>query len=389
MRIAGFSNLIARLPSITAWVLTAAAMVRIGRRIGLQTITTAVLVTAVTPMLFRYAIEGRPYLPAFCLTAYATLLLLRFADERESRPDVWLLGLYGVLLTAAPLFQGSAITVTVAHALFVLTGRALHRDRRRQAMIITALLASLILPIAWSLYMRHAWAQAIVHDGYRFDFTLRTVSGFLKDISDAGPIGTGLLVIAAVAGYARIDLSRSGMRLLGLIVLTTICGALVLDAIAGYFTSPRQAIYCLCGLIVLAAAGLERFQRRHALPAALALLVFIGIALAKDFRIVRSKEDWKAASKMLTASVTEGFCVKPVSNLTAPLDLYSFFDASLEAHRCGSEERKIGLVHSIFTPRPDTDAAAAALLHAGFVASGTEAAGGTTLERFILPTGSR
>ena len=86
VRAAGASSLVARLPSLAAWALTAVAMVRIGSRAGVRAAETLMLVTAVTPMLFRYAIEGRPYMPAFCMTAFATLELLAIVAKPETKP---------------------------------------------------------------------------------------------------------------------------------------------------------------------------------------------------------------------------------------------------------------------------------------------------------------
>jgi hypothetical protein len=394
VRVAGFSNFIARLPSIAALFLTLFAMLRIGARIGIRGVEVLPFIAALTPMLFRYSIEGRPYLPAFCLIAFATLLLLQFAEAGEGRPALWRLGVYTLMLTTAPLLQGTAASVTLAHALFVLTDRSMRRDRSRQISIITAIAASLMLPIAWSLRMRGAWAQAIAHDGYTFSFTLRTAAGFLKDLSGGGLVVTALLVIAAIYGCVpsaqaegsvvrdrqRDAVPRSARHLLGLTALTAICGAVASDALAGYFTSPRQAIYCLCGVIVLAAAGWQRFRSQYPLPAVLALGLFAAASLAKDVSVVRSKEDWKAGSQMLTQAVAEGFCLDPASDLTSSLPLYSFFDPSLEAHRCVASDRKVGLYHGTYTSPADRDSAASALEIKGFVAAGTRASGGTTLE---------
>lgn len=382
IRIAGFSNLIARLPSIAALPLTIMAMLRIGTRIGIRGGVVLTLTVATIPMLFRYSIEGRPYLPAFCLTVFATLLLMQFTDKADGRPAFWRLGVYATLLATAPLLQGTAATVTLGHAIFVLTDRAMRRDRGRQISILAAIAMSLAPPIAWSLRMRDAWAAAIAHEGDAFALTLRTAAGFVKDLTGGGLVCTLLLIAAAIYGYAWPGVPRSGKYLLGVTAVTAICGAVASDALAGYFTSPRQAIYCLGGLIVLAAAGWERFHGRYPLPAILAVSVFAAVSLAKDVSVVRSKEDWKTASQMLTQTVGRGFCVEPVSNLTAPLNLYSFFDPSLEVHRCTASDRKVGLIHSIFTPSRDRDSAVSALVSKGFVAAGTQAAGGTTLERY-------
>ena len=382
MRMAGFSNVVARLPSIAAWALTVFAMLRIGMRMGMRRVDVLAMVTAVTPMLFRYAIEGRPYLPAFCLMALATMMLLQFVDMADG-PAFWQLGVYALLLATAPLMQGTAASVTLAHALFVLTDRSMRRNRSRQIAIGAAIVVSLGPPIAWSLHMRGAWAAAIVHDGYTFTFGLRTAGGFLKDISGGGLTLTALLIAGACWGLVGPRVPRSAKYLLSLTVLTAICGALASDAVAGYFTSPRQAIYSLCGLVTLGVAGWERFRSRFPLPAMLALGLFASVSLAKDVSVVRSKENWQDASQMIVDAVGQGFCVEPASNLTAPLNLYSFFNPAVEAHRCTAGDGKVALVHSIFTPRADRDAAAATLAGRGFVRTGTSASGGTTLERYI------
>jgi hypothetical protein len=358
-------------------------MLRIGARIGLRSSGVLALIVAVTPMFFRYSIEGRPYLPAFCLTAFATLLLLEFGENPGARPALWRLGVYGLLLASGPLVQGTAATVTIAHGLFVLTDRGMRQDRSRQIAILAAIGVGVLIPVVWSLGMRGAWARAIAFNGYTFAFTFRTVAGFVKDLTSGGVVCTGLLLIAAVHGYSRADILQPAKHLLALTSLAVICGALVSDALAGYFSSPRQAIYCLCGLIVLAAAGWERFQSGNPRLAILMLGAFAAASLVKDVAVVRSKENWKTASQMLAQAVGTGFCIEPVSDVTSPLPLYSFFDPSLDARRCTASDNGVGLVYSIYTPRGDRASAVSALESEGYVAAGTVSSGGTTLAKYV------
>lgn len=394
IRIAGLSNLISRLPSIAAWPLTLFAMVRIAALVGVRRVEVVALITATIPMLFRYSIEGRSYLQAFCITAFATLLLLQFIEQPSGRPPFRRLGVYALLLACAPLVQGTAASVTLAHSVFVLTDRSMWRDRRRQVAIGAAIVISLLPPVAWSLHMREAWARAIVHDGYKFSFSTRIAAGFLKDITGGGLALTGLLIAAAIFGYAgrkqtEGSLPLSAKYLLALTAFTAVCGALASDALAGYFTSPRQAIYCLCGLVPLALAGWERFRARYQMAAVIALVLFLAVSLAKDVSVVRSKEDWKAASQLVAQAVADGYCIQPVSDLSSSLNLYSFFDPSLNAHRCAASNEQIALVHNIFTPRPDRDSAASALADRGFVSTASRTSGGTTLEFFSLQPATR
>jgi 4-amino-4-deoxy-L-arabinose transferase-like glycosyltransferase len=379
VRIAGVSSLVARLPSIAASLLTMLVIQRIGTRIGLRTSGVLAVIVAVIPMLFRYSIEGRPYLPAFCLTVFATLLLLELVDRRS----LWRLVVYGLTLASAPLFQGTAATVTVAHGLFVLTDRAIRRDRSRQTGILAAISVGVVIPVAWSLRMRTAWAQAIVHDHYAFALTFRTAAGFLKDLTGGGLVATGLLLAGAVYGYVGSGVPRAAKHLLGLTALTAVVGAVASDALAGYFTSPRQGIYCLCGLVPLAAAGWERLRSRYLVPTILAAVVFTAVSLAADVSVMRPKEDWQGASRMLGQAVEQGFCLEPDSDLTSPLPLYGFFDGSLEVHRCTASDEKVGLVHSSYTSRQAHNSAASALESKGFVVAGSWATGGSTLELYL------
>jgi len=382
LRIAGFSSLVARLPSVVAAFMTVFAVLRIGARIGLRSSGVLALIVAVTPMLFRYSIEGRPYLPAFCLTSFATLQLLNLMDD-PAPPALWRLCLYGLVLAGGPLVQGTAATVTIAHGLFVLTDRVLRQDRRRQTGILAAIGIGILIPAIWSLWMRGEWARSIAFNGYTFAFTFRAVAGFVKDLTSGGILCTGFLLAAAVYGYTRADILPPAKHLLALTSLTAICGALASDALAGYFSSPRQAIYCLCGLIVLAAAGWERFQSGNSRLAMLVLAGFVAVSLVKDVAIVRSRENWKTASQMLTQVVGTGFCIQPVSDVTSPLPLYSFFEPTLEARRCTALDDRVGLLHNIYTPRGDRDSAVLALRRKGYIAAGTGSSGGSTLEKFV------
>jgi hypothetical protein len=294
--------------------------------------------------------------------------------------------MYGASLGIAPLIQGTAVTVTLAHAVFVLAEGTMRRDQKRQIPFVATIVLSLVLPVAWSLAMRDAWADTITRVGYTFAFSVRSLYGFVKDLSGGGLVCTGLLAAAAVFGCMRSKMPRPVKYLLGLTAVTTIAGALASDALAGYFTSPRQAIYCLCPLIVLAAAGWEETLREHRMPAIAALGLFAVAALAKDVSIVRSKENWKSASALVTRSVDEGFCAQPASDLNASLGLYSFFNPSIGMHKCGGSDAKVALIYNTFTTHAERDGALQALVKRGFVPAGRGDAGGTTVERFILKT---
>jgi len=384
VRVAGASNFISRLPSLVAWVLAMSVIVQIGVRVRLRRVETLLVLTAATPMLFRYAIEGRPYMPAFCLTAFATLLMVGFIERPDEKPDWRRVSLYGTALGIAPMFQGTAVMVTLAHGVFVLTDRSMRRNRRRQAALTAAIAMSLVLPVAWSLMMRHYWAESIVRGGYSFALTARTAYGFLKDISGGGLVCTGLLLLGAGVAFTRSKIPGPVKYLLGLTIGITVFGAVASDAVAGYFVSARQTIYCLAGLIVLAAGGWEWVRNRSRAAALGALGLFTVAALVSDVSVVRSKEDWKAATKMVDRAIGEGFCLQPASDINAPLQVYGFFDASIEKRRCAAADRKVGLIYSTYTPVAERDEAAATLTSRGFSSEGRQTAGGSTLERFIL-----
>jgi hypothetical protein len=286
------------------------------------------------------------------------------------------------------LVQATAVFVTVGHGLFVLCHPSMRRNRGLRMAVLSLMAASLLPALIWYLAMRQAWAHDIVINRVTFALTLRTGIGFFKDLSGGGLICTLLLFTGALYGYLDTTVSRPRKNLLGMIFLATICGALGADVYAGYFSSPRQAIYCLLALLPLAAIGWERLHANHR-PAAFALLgVFVAISLAKDVSLVRSRENWPAASRMLAAAARDGFCIQPVAGETSPLPLYSFFEPSLADRRCAGNDTKVGLVYSVFTPRADSDKDSAALAGRGFARAGSDAVGGSIIERYVKPVTS-
>jgi hypothetical protein len=384
VRAAGFSAFTVRLPSIAAILLAILAMVRIGVRLGVRTPAVLAVMTALIPMLFRYGIEARPYALAFALSTFATLLLIDMSRWRSLPPPL----AYLLLLAVAPLVQATAVFVAIAHGLFVLADPLMRSHKRRQRLLLAGIAASLIPALIWYAAMRHAWARDIVVNHVTFALSLRTGFGFFKDLTGGGVICTALLFTGAAYGYMQSVISRRLQNLLGTIFLVTIGGALGGDIYAGYFSAPRQAIYCLIALLPLAALGWQRLQSSHRSTALGLLATFAAVSIAKDVSLLRSKENWPAASRLLSEATREGFCLQPVSGETSPLPLYSFFEPALSEHRCAGNENKIGLVYNVFTPPPDRDKDAAALTGNGFVYTGTGSAGGSAIERYIKPVTS-
>jgi hypothetical protein len=382
LRIAGFSNLSARLMSIIASLITAVAMMKIGALMGIRRLVVLAVLVAMTPMLFRYSIEGRPYSLAFCLTVLATLLIMRIAVSQTAVVPRRRLLLSAMLLCGAALVQGQAIFIAIGLGLFIATDHSMRRNRRLQLAALAATGLSLPIPLWWYFIMRDAWARDIAASHLSFTLTLRTAAGFLKDLTMGGVVSSGLLLAGAVYGYARSDTPRSLRNLMGITALTAIFGALASDAHAGYFLSPRQAIYSLAGLIVLATAGAERFLRYRPTAAVLTISIFVAVSGLHDASIVRSAEDWRAASVMVEKTAREGFCIQMASEQPSPLPLYSFFAADLEKHRCAALNHSVALVYSVYTPPPDRAAAEAILDRRGLRIVGIRKSGGTTLEQF-------
>jgi len=324
-RALGFSAFSARLPSCIASIAACWGMALLAKRIGARWPTLYVAAFALVPLQLRYALEGRPYSEALCLSVWATVVFLRLL-ERETFLD----GLLYSLLIALGLYtQPYLIFVAVAHVAWALANPRVSAKARLFAVGALSVAGASFIP--WLLYARQVWPAypaPIVHT----PFEPRVLFLILREYLGGG-YWISLPVFAAILAGVRAGMVRSSVKLLlVLMILLPIGSALLVDHLFGYFFAIRQVIFILPSVVLLAGDGIEYIGSKMGglMATGVALLILI-TGIVYDVRwFTRPREDWKSATAILRQSVDNGAC--PLLTPDLNTQVFLFFDPNLE-HR--------------------------------------------------------
>lgn len=329
LSVAGFSRWQARVPAAvfglgTVWCLTwVARQLRMRARV----VTVAALVT---PLLFRYSTEARPYSQGLFFSVLGAALFLRWrSDPSDARlaacGAAWLAGVYS---------QPFALFVAAACVLWAWIAR-----HPRKLQISAVLMVCGLLYAPWFLMSQRALVGEVWP--HLMFFSWRQVSPLMivREITGGGYVcAVPLLVLTGVGLWARRD------RWLALWVAAPLVLALAADAVANYFFAIRQLLFVVPPLLLLGTEGLTwlwmrqvsvprlpRWQR--AMAVVLASTYLMG-AVVKDVRWQRdTREDWEKAAQTIRVRLErEGGCVRFEPNRDA--HSYYFFEPWLRGRTC-------------------------------------------------------
>ena len=137
----GDASTLIRLPSVLAGIATiplvyAIALRTLGRRVAL----TAALLTAISPFLVYYSVEGRAYALATALVAASTLAMLIAIEGGGDRRRWWLA--YAAFSCAAMLTHYTALYVLAVQFAWIVW---FHPDARRPALLANVAAAAVFL----------------------------------------------------------------------------------------------------------------------------------------------------------------------------------------------------------------------------------------------------
>ncbi|MET8681464.1 glycosyltransferase family 39 protein [Streptomyces sp. NPDC004647] len=267
-----------RLPSLLAAVCTAGLVGALGRRLirpraGLW----AGLLYAGTPIVSRYAQEGRSYALVAAGAALATLLLVRAVEYGSARR--W--AAYGAATAVTALLHEFAVLLLAAHAVTLLASRVPPRTRRCWAAAAGATVA-VLLPLVVLSRRQDGQVSWIRASGRRDAVAL------LYDF--AGPSGLVLAVNLLLIAAALIrPLPRDGF--LGPVAVAlplAVVPPVLLLAVSRWepLFVDRYVLFALAGVPLLVAAGAEALLRgvrplrllRRQRPVALAGAAAVGAA---------------------------------------------------------------------------------------------------------------
>ena len=327
VHVLGYSPFAGRLPEAIFSLASCAGIYVLARRLGLRWPLLAVAVFALFPLQFRYALEARPYSMALALSIWSTVAFFRLLDQPRSLPRA---ALYTLSVAAGIYVLPFTLFVAVAHLAWA-----------RREMLLRVGLAIAIAGLAFVPWYLHAvgnWrADPVVARAYE-TVTWRVVPMILHELTGSGYVGTALVIVGVIAGFALGFANRWFWLLYLLVPAIT---ALIADAAFGYFPAIRQIIFVLAPLALLFAVGVEGLFTRWpkaALILAAALLIAGVIGNVNFFR--RPREDWRAAAAILASEP----CVMYSPPGSGPY--YSFFIPELAGRDCADAAPRVALVIS-------------------------------------------
>ncbi len=329
LEIAGFSAAQARVPAALFGLGSVWALAWVARLLNVNAGLVAIL-SLLTPLLFRYSTEARPYSQGLFFSVLATALFLRWWD----RPSIGRLAAYSLCCLAGLYSQPFSIFASVAHCAYVLLA-----DRKRVVSLSGAVLLPALLYAPWFLIS----SRALQHEAWPhlMSFSWHQVPPLviIRELSGGGYVCS--LSLLVLAGFGSRNPSRKF-----LLLWLTLPGILAIaaDARFNYFFAIRQLIFVLPPLILLAASGFTVLWFRHRLVAVAFAGVYLIGAVAKDYRWqMDHKEDWETAARYLNARLNAvGGCVTFRPNRDAPS--YYFFEPSLQAKNCQKTNQQANLI---------------------------------------------
>jgi uncharacterized membrane protein len=368
VKVLGYSAFAGRLPSAIFSVLSCAGIFTLGRRVGLRRPLIAVVIFAALPLQLRYALEARPYSQALCLTIWSTVAFFALVD----RPNVRRTLIYGLCIAAGLYTQPFSLFVGLAHFLSLCVERGGRRKRRVIALSGAAIVSALLAFLPWYLYARQLWRESILFD---HAITIKAAELVLRELTGAGYAGTILVLICVLGGFLG-GLSGTRDRIFWSLYLAVPIGcAVAADAGFGYFVAVRQMIFSLAPISIVAAFGFQKFAESPKRVVQAISFAVMAVALAEDVHFFfRPRENWAAASEMLSKAAARGGCVDFVPK--GSWKLYTFFKPELAGHQCelgpGAHPPNLaGVAVSPYEPESSHRAAEALLRQKGFGKIGT------------------
>ena len=326
----GFSTFSARLPACGASILSCIGLALVARRFGVKSPALCVAVFALFPLQLRYALEGRPYSEALCLSIWATLAFLQLIE----RPTLFRGICYCVLIALALYTQPFSIFVPVAHAVGTLPNGNSSGKTRLYTLGAILLAGAGFLP--WFLYARRNWTDSL-SPGTITVLPPRVLLMLLRECLGGGYLLSGIAILIILAGLLSNTVERSKKLLLLLMIVIPVGFSLLADSASGYFVAIRQVIFILPSMALLICLGVDYIARRAGGRIALvAAILLLAINLAYDVRwFSKPREDWQRAADAVNEAAHQGACAVLVPERTA--QIFLFFHPSLVHNIYGDE----------------------------------------------------
>jgi hypothetical protein len=381
VKLLGYSAFSGRLPSILFSLASCVAIFLLGRAIGIRSPLWAVALFAIFPLQLRYALEVRPYSPALCWSTWSLVAFLALRDRLRITVAV----AYGLCLVACLYTQPYSLFIPLGQFAWLLLFA--NKSHRRLLFLTGALiLLSMLSFLPWYLHAKASWNALTGSLTERYRFSPGNILMILKELTGAGYIGTGLVLVALYCAVRYRAIQDKALWVL--CAMMPVAGAVFCDIAFGYFLAIRQMLFVLAPLAALAAAGIESLYRRRRKAAATVLLAGLATTfVVQDVRFFfRPRGDWKAATATLAAESAGGGCIVFLPPRTR--DPYLFFQPDLAHRECANQGANSRVIVASLTPYQQWPAYAALqrrLLDEGFREARTQSFTGPWIEVFARP----
>jgi uncharacterized membrane protein len=371
----GSSVFWARFPAAMFSVLSCAGIVWLARQLRWRETAVAAILFMTLPLQFRYALEGRCYSQALFFAVLATNAVLQVAR----RPAPFWTCVYGVAVLLGVYSLPLTAFVPLGHLVWIAC--CLDRPERKRALVWAGGAAAFagLLFAPWYLWARSLWLEAIVVQQVHFVLTWKTPLMLLREMAGGGYWISVPLLMAAGLGLASRRMSGTVKMLLLSGIAAPVVGALIADAVFGYFLAIRQMIFMLPGLVLLAAEGLRELYDRRRGAGAVFFAGILAAALTYDVRwLSRPRENWHVAASILKTGAPES-CILFVP--AESIIFYAYFEPEIESLVCDPKRpfppsRRIIVATPHDTPQAATEPILDRLHAAGMALAERKAAGG-------------
>ena len=303
IRIAGPSEVVVRLPSLVATVLTAWLMFRLGERFIDR--EAGILVLTVFASLHEIAknaaTNARPYAIALLLVVTATSQLVKWLDTKRLRHMV------GFILAAAaiPYFH---LLFATTYLVFLAYGTYMYgtgKTRITSLCFPAAIVAALVAPLIWTtLHSRHGLAQSSFAGSPDFkDLLTATIPPIL-----AATIFLGLIASFA-AWRSKVTEPVAIPPSAGFLAVTWLIIPLCSLFLVARFTPlkvfvPRYYLPSFAAVALIAGCGLRMIATARARMLTVICVVFGSILSYSGYHLFLSphREDWRAAANLVRAA---------------------------------------------------------------------------------------
>jgi 4-amino-4-deoxy-L-arabinose transferase-like glycosyltransferase len=305
MRIGGRSEIVLRLPSLFAALVTAWLLYRIGARLfDQETGLLAALIFSLAPEVARgAAVNARPYAIALMLVAASVLALMQWLDTNSTRWMLAFIFLSGAISYFHLLF-GAIYLVFLIYAIFRATSGELTIPLRNLLQAAT-LIAVLLSPLMWNvthnprLSVQTAWAST--------PDSAALVSSIMSPPFWAGLV-VGILLSYFLFGKCRLVLEQS-RRSIWVLLVSWLAVPILTTFLVSVFTAfkifvPRYYISAFPALALIIAHGLRNIS-----PARVRLIVAASVTISSAIGygghhlvVLPHREDWRAAAGLVRAA---------------------------------------------------------------------------------------